>query len=49
MTKPGSEPPTILQNRLFYQGRKFSFDVNTLRLPNGVEGDWECIRHPGGR
>ena len=48
MTKPGSEPPTILQNRLFYQGRKFSFDVNTLRLPNGVEGDWECIRHPGG-
>ncbi|HEY9874238.1 MAG TPA: NUDIX hydrolase [Candidatus Obscuribacterales bacterium] len=42
------EPPQILKNRLFYQGRKFGFDVNTLRLPNGVEGDWECIRHPGG-
>lgn len=42
------ELPTYLQQRLFYQGRKFNFDVNTLRLPNGVEGDWECIRHPGG-
>ncbi len=46
--KPGSEPPTVLQNRLFYRGRKFNFDVNRLRLPNGAEGDWECIRHPGG-
>ena len=44
----GKEPPEILKQRLFYQGRKFSFDVHRLRLPNGVEGDWECIRHPGG-
>jgi ADP-ribose pyrophosphatase len=42
------EQPQILKQRLFYQGRKFSFDVNRLRLPNGSEGDWECIRHPGG-
>jgi ADP-ribose pyrophosphatase len=42
------EQPQILKQRLFYQGRKFSFDVNRLRLPNGAEGDWECIRHPGG-
>lgn len=42
------EPPEILQQRLFYRGRKFNFDVNRLRLPNGAEGDWECIRHPGG-
>lgn len=42
------EPSEILQQRLFYQGRKFNFEVNTLRLPKGVEGDWECIRHPGG-
>ncbi|MGC9523988.1 MAG: NUDIX hydrolase [Limnospira sp.] len=46
--RPGSEPPEILQQRLFYRGRKFNFDVNRLRLPNGVEGDWECVRHPGG-
>ncbi|MDY6805640.1 MAG: NUDIX hydrolase [Cyanobacteriota bacterium] len=44
----GKEPPEILKQRLFYQGRKFSFDVHRLRLPNGVEGDWECVRHPGG-
>lgn len=42
------EPSEILQKRLFYQGRKFSFEVNKLRLPNGVEGEWECVRHPGG-
>lgn len=42
------EPPQLLKRRLFYQGRKFSFEVNRLRLPNKSEGDWECIRHPGG-
>ncbi|MGF1515502.1 MAG: NUDIX hydrolase [Elainellaceae cyanobacterium] len=44
---PGQEPPTLLQNRLSYKGR-FGYEVNRLRLPNGVEGEWECIRHPGG-
>jgi len=43
-----SEPSELLQNRLAYRGRKFDFTVDRLRLPNGVEGDWECIRHPGG-
>jgi ADP-ribose pyrophosphatase len=42
------EPPQLLKQKLLHQGRKFSFEVNRLRLPNGVEGDWECIRHPGG-
>ncbi len=44
----GREPPQLLKQRLLYRGRKFDFDVNRLRLPNGAEGDWECIRHPGG-
>lgn len=44
----GQEPSQFLKQRLFYQGRKFNFEVSRLRLPNGVEGDWECIRHPGG-
>lgn len=44
----GSEPPQLLKERLSYKGRKFSFEVNRLRLPNKSEGDWECIRHPGG-
>ena len=42
------ELPTYIEQQLFYRGRKFNFDVNKLRLPNGVEGNWECIRHPGG-
>ena len=44
----GQEPSQLLKQRLLYRGRKFSFEVNRLRLPNQVEGDWECIRHPGG-
>jgi ADP-ribose pyrophosphatase len=44
----GQEPPQLLKRRLFYEGRKFNFEVNRLRLPNKAEGDWECIRHPGG-
>ena len=43
-----SELPEILGARLFFQGRKFQFEVNKLRLPNGAEGEWECIKHPGG-
>ncbi len=42
------ELPEKLGTRLFFQGRKFQFEVSKLRLPNGVEGEWECIRHPGG-
>ncbi len=44
----GREPPQLLKQRLVYQGRKFNFEVSHLRLPNKSEGDWECIRHPGG-
>jgi ADP-ribose pyrophosphatase len=44
----GREPPQLLKQRLVYQGRKFNFEVSSLRLPNSSEGDWECIRHPGG-
>jgi ADP-ribose pyrophosphatase len=44
----GRELPQLLRQRLFYKGRKFDFEVSRLRLPNSVEGEWECIRHPGG-
>jgi ADP-ribose pyrophosphatase len=44
----GREPSQLLKQRLFYKGRKFDFEVNRLRLPNDAEGEWECIRHPGG-
>jgi ADP-ribose pyrophosphatase len=44
----GQEPPQLLRRRLFYEGRKFNFEVNRLRLPNKAEGEWECVRHPGG-
>ncbi|HIK40890.1 MULTISPECIES: NUDIX hydrolase [unclassified Thermoleptolyngbya] len=42
------EPPQRLKQKLLFQGRKFNFEVSRLRLPNGAEGDWECVRHPGG-
>jgi ADP-ribose pyrophosphatase len=44
----GREPPQLLKQKLFYKGRKFDFEVNRLRLPNKAEGEWECVRHPGG-
>lgn len=44
----GLEPPQLLKKCLFYAGRKFDFEVIRLRLPNKVEGQWECVRHPGG-
>ena len=44
----GNEPAEILEQKLSYKGRKFDYEVTKLRLPNGVAGEWECIRHPGG-
>ena len=43
-----NEPPQLLQKRLWVQGRKFCYEINRLLLPNGSEGEWECVRHPGG-
>lgn len=37
-----------LGERLRYRGRKFAFEAARLRLPNGTEGEFETIRHPGG-
>lgn len=44
----GQEPPEKLEQKLFYKGRKFNYEVARLRLPNGAVGDWDCVRHPGG-
>jgi len=44
----GSEPAEILEKRLVFQGRKFSFESLQLRLPNQQQGEWQCVRHPGG-
>lgn len=44
----GRELPQLIKQKLLYKGRKFNFEVNSLRLPNKAEGEWECIRHPGG-
>jgi ADP-ribose pyrophosphatase len=40
-------PSTFLSNRLNYQGRKYTYRVDRLKLPNGVEGEYEYICHPG--
>jgi ADP-ribose pyrophosphatase len=42
------ELPQLLRRKLFFQGRKFAYEVNRYRLPNKVEAEMECIRHPGG-
>jgi ADP-ribose pyrophosphatase len=42
------QPPERLFERFRYQGRKFAFEAASLRMPNGAEGEFETIRHPGG-
>jgi ADP-ribose pyrophosphatase len=37
----------VLINRLKYQGRKYTYCVDRLKLPNGKIGDYEYIKHPG--
>jgi ADP-ribose pyrophosphatase len=44
----GNEPAKIIKKKLNYQGRKFSFNVHEIQLPNGVTGEWDYINHPGG-
>lgn len=36
-----------LGSREIYKGRSFRLDVDRIRLPNGVEMDFEMIHHPG--
>lgn len=36
-----------LASREVYRGRSFRLDVDRVRLPNGVEMDFEMIHHPG--
>ena len=36
-----------LGSREVYSGRSFRLDVDRVRLPNGVEMDFEMIHHPG--
>jgi len=43
-----NQSPELIEERLFYRGRKFDFAVSRLRLPMGLQGEWEYIKHPGG-
>ena len=29
------------------KSKKFSFEINRIELPNGHEGEYGCIKHPG--
>ncbi|MFQ3680132.1 MAG: NUDIX hydrolase [Pseudanabaenaceae cyanobacterium] len=33
--------------RLYYRSRKFAYRVEALKLPNGAEGEYAYIDHPG--
>jgi ADP-ribose pyrophosphatase len=38
---------TLIQTRLRHQARKFSYHVELLQMPNGVQGEYAYIQHPG--
>ncbi|MEM9135824.1 MAG: NUDIX hydrolase [Cyanobacteria bacterium P01_F01_bin.42] len=43
-----SERPQLIKTKFFYDARKFSFEASQMKLPNGAEGVYACVRHPGG-
>jgi len=36
-----------VRTRRIYSGRVLDLDIDTVRFPNGTQGDLEMIRHPG--
>src|SRR5919109_3732898 len=38
---------TQLSTRRIYSGRVINLDIDTVRFPNGANGELEMIRHPG--
>ena len=41
------EPPELLDTVASLAVRKLRMEIQRLRLPQGVEGTYGCIRHPG--
>ena len=41
------EPPELLDTGASLAVRKLRMEIQRLRLPQGVEGTYGCIRHPG--
>jgi len=42
-----SQKHTLIQTRLHHQARKFSYHVELLQMPNGAQGEYAYIQHPG--
>jgi len=47
VTPPREEAPGKVSSRRAYSGRVISLDVDTVRFPDGSQGELEIIRHPG--
>lgn len=45
-TSKGTEGATLSTKRV-YSGRIINVDVDTVRFPNGKQGELEMVRHPG--
>ena len=44
---PAPEPSQQLETIASLDARKIRFEINRVRLPMGVEGQFGIIRHPG--
>ena len=45
-TSKGSETGKVSSKRV-YEGRIINVDLDTVRFPNGRQGELEMVRHPG--
>ncbi len=44
---PTHEPPKYIETKAFLKAPKFSFQLEHIELPMGVQGTFGIIRHPG--
>ena len=46
-TPPGSKPDAQLSTQRIYTGKIVKLDRDTVRFPDGSDGELEIVRHPG--
>ena len=44
---PLSEPSKIIQKKSVLNAKKIKFEINQIKMPNGMEGEFGIIKHPG--
>lgn len=44
---PPKEPSKLLETKASIDAKKIRFEINKIQMPNGMDGEFGIIRHPG--